>query len=363
MVRPFTLDDWPAVRAIYAEAIHSGDATFETAPPERAAWDAAHLAEPRLVAEATGEVLGWAALSRVSERAVYAGVAEVSVYVAATARGRGVGSALLEALVSASERAGIWTLQAGIFPENGPSLAMHGRAGFRRVGFRERAGKDASRWRDVILLERRSRSVGTGPSLPPAAPHGWPLLRTARLRLDAPTVADVPTIQRLANDVDVARNTLSFPHPYGPGEAERFLTRLYREYALGDAVGFAIRAADSGEYMGAIGLHLVRSNSAAEAGYWIGQPYRGRGYASEGLAAVLDFAFRDLGLHRVHASHFARNPASGQVMRKAGMRQEGTARGAVRKFGVFEDLIRYAALSEDFGSDAGTRGGRLVSEG
>lgn len=152
--------DWPAVRRIYEEGIATGDATFEISAPSWEKWDDQHLAVGRLVAELDGEVVGWAALSGVSDRCVYAGVAEVSVYVAGTARGHGVGGELLQALIQASEAAGFWTLQAGIFPENTASLAIHARAGFREVGRRERLGQLLGRWRDALLLERRSRNVG-----------------------------------------------------------------------------------------------------------------------------------------------------------------------------------------------------------
>jgi phosphinothricin acetyltransferase len=153
-------DDWPAVRRIYEEGIATGDATFETSAPSWEKWDSQHLAVGRLVAELGGVVVGWAALSGVSDRCVYAGVAEVSVYVAGTARGHGIGGELLRALIEASERAGIWTLQAGIFPENSASLAIHARAGFREIGRRERLGQLHGRWRDTLLLERRSQRVG-----------------------------------------------------------------------------------------------------------------------------------------------------------------------------------------------------------
>lgn len=154
--------DWPAVADIYRQGIESGHATFETEVPSREAWDADHLNAARLVAREADRVLGWGALSPVSERCVYGGVAEVSVYVDAAARGRGIGRRLLEALVEASEEAGIWTLQAGIFPENEASLAIHRSCGFRMVGRRERLGRLAGDWRDVILLERRSGVVGVG---------------------------------------------------------------------------------------------------------------------------------------------------------------------------------------------------------
>jgi len=153
-------DDWPAVEAIYREGIATGLATFETETPSWERWDAAHRPDCRLVVRAGERVLGWAALSPVSDRCVYAGVAENSIYIAAAARGRGIGKALLRALVEASEAAGIWTLQTGIFPENAASLALHQVCGFRIVGIRERIGQLHGTWKDVVFLERRSRVVG-----------------------------------------------------------------------------------------------------------------------------------------------------------------------------------------------------------
>jgi L-amino acid N-acyltransferase YncA len=158
-IEPMTAGQWPAFMAIYEQGIATGDATFETAAPGWDAWDAGHLAAHRLVATLEGQVVGWAALAPVSERCAYAGVAEASVYVATAASGRGVGRALLERLVAGAEAAGIWTVQAGIFPENTASLALHRRCGFRTVGVRERLGKLDGRWRDVVLLERRSPLV------------------------------------------------------------------------------------------------------------------------------------------------------------------------------------------------------------
>jgi L-amino acid N-acyltransferase YncA len=159
--------DWPAVAAIYAEGIATGDATFETAPPTWERFDHGHLAEHRLVArvappQGDGRVLAWAALAPVSDRCAYAGVAENSIYVAERARGCGIGQRLLTALVEGAERAGIWTVQTGVFPENIASLALHHRCGFRVVGVRERIGQLDGRWRDVLLLERRSATAGRG---------------------------------------------------------------------------------------------------------------------------------------------------------------------------------------------------------
>ena len=160
-IEPMTAADANAVLLIYAEGIVAGDATFQTEPPAWAEWDAGHLPTPRLVArEPGGNILGWCALSPVSRRAVYAGVLEESVYVAADARGHGVGRALLEAMVRESEAAGLWTLQAGVFPENAASLALHEACGFRVVGERERIGRHHGVWRDVVLMERRSKVAG-----------------------------------------------------------------------------------------------------------------------------------------------------------------------------------------------------------
>ena len=149
-------NDWQDVRAIYVEGLRTGHSTFETDAPAWETWDEAHLQTPRLVARSEDKVLGWAALSPVSKRSVYRGVAEVTVYVAEHARGQGIGRALVEALIAESERKGIWTLQASIFPENTASVALHVQCGFREVGRRERIGMLAGVWRDTLLFVRRS---------------------------------------------------------------------------------------------------------------------------------------------------------------------------------------------------------------
>jgi len=160
VIEAMTEQDWPQVRAIYAEGIESGDATFETAPPDWERWNAGHLQVCRLVARSGGEVVGWAALSPTSNREAYAGVTEASLYIAASARGQGAGSKLMAALIEASERAGIWTLHSSTFPENTASMALQQRYGFRVIGTRERVACHYGCWRDTVLLERRSRVVG-----------------------------------------------------------------------------------------------------------------------------------------------------------------------------------------------------------
>jgi L-amino acid N-acyltransferase YncA len=159
-IKPMTAGHWPIVREIYAQGISTGSATFATAAPEWEEWDARHLPMCRLVAVRAAEVVGWAALSSVSSRQVYRGVQEVSVYIAESARGQGIGSQLLSALVDESEGNGIWTLQAGILAENTASILLHENAGFRMVGRRERIAQLDGQWRDTVLMERRSRVVG-----------------------------------------------------------------------------------------------------------------------------------------------------------------------------------------------------------
>lgn len=158
-IRAMTAADWPEVRDIYESGIATGHATFETSAPDWERWNATHLAEHRLVAAIDGKTVGWTAMSPVSDRCVYAGVAEHSVYVHSGHRGNGVGRALLEALIASAEAGGFWTIQTGIFPENTASVELHLRCGFRIVGRREKIGQLHGIWRDTLFLERRSTVV------------------------------------------------------------------------------------------------------------------------------------------------------------------------------------------------------------
>ncbi|MFI5135035.1 MAG: GNAT family N-acetyltransferase [Chitinophagales bacterium] len=157
---PLEEKHWLQVKFIYEEGIATGNATFETEAPSWEKWNASHLSFARIVAMENDEVLGWAALSKVSDRCVYAGVAEVSVYVKGNSRGKGVGSALLAALISESESNNLWTLTAGIFPENNSSIHLHEKFGFRLMGRREHIGQMNGVWRDTLQFERRSKVVG-----------------------------------------------------------------------------------------------------------------------------------------------------------------------------------------------------------
>ncbi|MBN2181838.1 MAG: N-acetyltransferase [Sedimentisphaerales bacterium] len=152
--------DWPQVADIYREGIATGDATFEADVPERKKWDKSHLRHCRLVAKSGEKIAGWVALSPISGRCVYKGVAEVSLYVRGSYRGQGIGTLLLKAAIEESQRDGIWTLQSGTFPENAASIALQKSCGFREVGIREKIGCMNGKWRDVVLMERRSKVVG-----------------------------------------------------------------------------------------------------------------------------------------------------------------------------------------------------------
>jgi len=153
-------EEWPDVKYIYQEGIATGDATFESEAPDWEQWDKSHLRDCRLVAKSGEKIVGWAALIPVSSRCVYDGVAEVSLYVRDSFRGRGIGTELLKAAIEESQRAGIWTLQSGTFPENAASIAIQKACGFREVGRREKIGCMNGQWRDVVLMERRSKVVG-----------------------------------------------------------------------------------------------------------------------------------------------------------------------------------------------------------
>lgn len=159
-LRPMEASDWEAVARIYKEGIATGFATFETDVPTYNSWDQAHMNSCRLVVTENNRVLGWAALSPVSSRCVYGGIGEVSVYVAHDSRGKGVGRLLLQALVHESESEGLWTIQSGIFPENKGSIELHKKMGFRYIGKREMVGKLHGVWKDNLLFERRSTTVG-----------------------------------------------------------------------------------------------------------------------------------------------------------------------------------------------------------
>ena len=160
-IEPLQAEDWPAVKTIYQLGIDTGNATFETSVPEWRVWDRNHLDICRLVARKNGIIIGWVALSRISIRDVYSGVCEVSIYIAPETRGLGVGAMLLNTLIHESERNGIWTLEAKIFPENTTSLKLHGSCGFRKVGIRKRIGRMSGIWRNIVLMERRSKAAGT----------------------------------------------------------------------------------------------------------------------------------------------------------------------------------------------------------
>jgi RimJ/RimL family protein N-acetyltransferase len=175
-----------------------------------------------------------------------------------------------------------------------------------------------------------------------------PTLLTERLMLRPFALEDAPAVRALAGDRAIASTTLNIPHPYGEDDARTWIATHARRFAADQEVVLAVTLRDSGEPIGAIGLVIARRHDRAELGYWVGRKHWGRGYASEAARALLDYGFRELRLNRIEAMHFARNPASGRVMRKIGMQREGTCRQHVKKWGRYEDTEQYAILRRDW---------------
>ena len=176
----------------------------------------------------------------------------------------------------------------------------------------------------------------------------YPRLQTDRLVLDAFTQADAPTVQRLAGHPDIAATTLRIPHPYEDGMAEEWIATHAPTFEQGSGFALAIRLRGDASPIGAIGLTIDPEHEHAELGYWVGRPFWGHGYCTEAAGAVLHYGFATLGLNRIHAYHFGRNPASGRVMEKVGMVHEGCRRQHVKKWGMFEDLEMYAILKAEY---------------
>jgi diaminopimelate epimerase len=193
-----------------------------------------------------------------------------------------------------------------------------------------------------LLPTAPDQPAGPAPSPAPAT------LTTARLLLRTFTLEDAPQVSTLAGAPEIASTTLLIPHPYHEHHARRWIASLTPEHRETPAHVFALTLRDTGELVGAMGLHIDPRHNAAEVGYWVAVPHWSRGFATEALAAVLNFGFRTLGLHRIHAHHFARNPASGRVMLKCGMKPEGTLRGVPKKHGRYEDSVVYALLRDEF---------------
>ncbi len=341
-IEPMRPDDWRQVRRIYEEGIATKQATFETASPDWPIWDEGHVPSCRLVARIpSGQILGWSALSPISRRSVYAGVAEVSVYVARAARGQGVGHRLLEALVEASEAAGFWTLQAGIFPENLASARLHLTHGFRVVGRRERMGQMDQTWRDVLILERRSRLVGwLQPEMRQSAEKiAWRIRRA--------TIADAPAI------VDYQRRLLSDNNLFLPAVADDFTMSIADQEAFlarhqdrPNAVVFIADAPD-GSVAGlwdAMGSLRNARQHAVEFGMSVDERFRGQGLGAALLQAGLDWARNSHLIHRVELEVYAENFPAITLYQKFGFIVEGRKRRAFLRQGRYADALNMALL-------------------
>jgi len=180
-----------------------------------------------------------------------------------------------------------------------------------------------------------------------------PDLLTGRLRLRAFTPDDVPDVATYCGDIDVARMTANIPHPYDETMAEAWISSHGNAFEEGEAATFAMAIRETGKLIGAIGIHVDKSNRAGEFGYWVGKPFWNQGYATEAARAIIRYGFEQLGLHRIYARHMTKNPASGRVMQKAGMRFEGILRDSIYRWESFEDAAVYSILAEEFeASDA-----------
>jgi [ribosomal protein S5]-alanine N-acetyltransferase len=175
-----------------------------------------------------------------------------------------------------------------------------------------------------------------------------PILHTERLILRPFTLADSPAVYQLVRAREIADTTLAIPHPYEQGMAEKWIGTHQEDFDKGKSVHFALTVRENGELVGATGMEIEPVHAYAEIGYWVGVPYWGRGYCTEAVAAVLEYAFQERGLNRIYAVHFKRNPASGRVMQKNGMLYEGCLRQHVRKWGAYEDLMQYGILQSDW---------------
>lgn len=335
-------EDWPAVRRIYEEGIATKQATFETVSPDWPSWDEGHVLSCRLVARMpSGQVLGWAALSTISRRLVYAGVAEVSVYVARAVRGQGVGHRLLDALVEASEAAGFWTLQAGVFPENLASVRLHCAHGFRVVGRRERIGQMDRTWRDVLILERRSRLVEwPQPELRPGLEKiGWRIRRATMA--DAPAILDYQ--RRLLLDRNLFLPAVDDDFTLSMADQEAFLAR---HQDRPNAVIFIADAPD-GSVAGlwdAIGSSRNACQHVVEFGMSVDERFRGQGLGSALLQAGLDWARNTDLIHRVELEVYAENLPAITLYQKLGFIVEGRKRGAFLRQGRYVDALIMALL-------------------
>ena len=312
--------DAGAVLAIYQAGLDTGQASFETQAPDWAAFDAARLADHRYVARdpGAGKVLGWVAVSAVSSRYAYAGVVEHSVYIGPGARGRGVGTALLRTLIRSTERAGIWTIESGIFPENAASLRLHRSAGFRVVGTRERLGRHRGRWRDVILLERRSPAVGVGDMT--SAGRAAAPVETPRLLLEPLAV------RHAAQMVQVLAAPQLYRFTGGSPPTLRELTERYQRLVAGPAgcgegwLNWVIRQREDQRLAGTVQATVTSDPACLRAAIaWVvGTPWQGRGYATESAQALIGW-LREHQVMTIVAAIHPDHAASAAVARRAGM--------------------------------------------
>ncbi|HLT24478.1 MAG TPA: GNAT family N-acetyltransferase [Ignavibacteria bacterium] len=341
-------DHWSGVKRIYEEGIATRNATFETEAPSREEWDKKHHDICRFAAVDNGEVLGWAALIPTSTRKVYAGVMEISIYIGEKHRDKGVGKALMEALIAESEKNNIWSLLSVLFPENTASIKLHEKFGFRIVGIREKMGKMGDTWRDNVMMERRSDVVGYEVA---AGTHFE--LETERLvikLLDESFSKQV--LEYHTRNKDFFRPYVSDPAPafFTDLFTKRMLRKYVREFTEGLSLKlYLFEKSDTGlnRVIGDIGFtQIVREPFlSCFLGYKIDEEENGKGYASEALKVCIDYVFNVMKLHRIEANIVPGNLPSIKLVGKLGFINEGLSKKYLRLNGVWQDHLHYVLLN------------------
>lgn len=341
-------DHWPDVKLIYEEGIRTGNSTFETEAPSWEYWDKKHHDKLRFVCIADGNVAGWAALIPTSTRKVYEGVMEVSIYIGEKYRGRGVGKALMDHLIKESEKNNVWSLLSVLFPENTASIKLHEKAGFRVLGTRERMGKMDDKWRDNIMMERRSKIVGYDPS-----DSRQLTIETEHLMLrvlDGSSAARVlEYLQR--NQAFFKEWTPPYPDDYFTLPFIcKFLDSWYWNFLENRGVRFYYSLKNDPErIIGDISLSEIIYGPYCSCflSYMQDENESGKGYASEAVSAVIKHAFDELNLHRIEANIMPRNRSSIKLVERLGFKNEGLAEKYLNINGKWEDHLHYVLLNPE----------------
>jgi L-amino acid N-acyltransferase YncA len=341
-------DHWSDVKRIYEEGIRTGNSTFETEAPSWEYWDKKHHNTLRFVCLVDGNPAGWAALIPTSTRKVYEGVMEVTIYIGEKFRGRGVGKALLDHLIKESEKKNVWSLLSVLFPENTASIKLHEKAGFRVVGIREKMGEMGNKWRDNIMMERRSKKVGYNSS-----DNKQLIIETERLMLRVLDATNaVPVLEYLQrNQAFFKEWAPPYPDDYFKGQyIKKFLDSWYWNFLdnKGIRLYYSLKN-DPEKIIGDISLSEIIYGPFCSCflSYMQDENESGKGYASEVVSAVIKYAFDELKLHRIEANIMPRNSKSLKLVERLGFKNEGLAEKYLNINGKWEDHLHYVLLNPE----------------